>query len=85
MSPAKYIYIFLSLWAPVALDKLFVSYTLHDGSLEYWNTWIAFGRSSNSPEGTIWLMAYISGSAWTIHFLSDAAAVFMFHWMIWNH
>lgn len=67
------------MWTPVALDKLFASYILHDGSLEHLNTWIDFGRSYNSPEGTIWLMAYISGSAWAIHFHSDDAAVSWFH------
>lgn len=71
-----------SMWAPIASDKLFVSYTLHDGSLEHLNTCIAFGRSYKSPEGTIWLMAYISGSAWVIHFHSDDAAASQFHWMI---
>ena len=70
------------MWAPIALDKLFVSYTLHDESLEHLNTWIAFGRSYKSPEGTIWLMAYMSVSAWAIHFLSDDAAASRFHWVI---
>lgn len=63
------------MWGSVDFDKLFVSYTLHDRSLEHLNTWIAFGRSYNSPEGTIWLMTFISGSAWAIHFHSDDAAV----------
>lgn len=70
------------MWAAIASDKLFVSYTLHDGSLEHLNTCIAFGRSYKSPEGTIWLMAYISGSAWAIHFHSDDAAASQFHWVI---